>query len=675
MPISDCAPRIRRGLLLGLVFGMPTFFLYGVTYDAFNVPKLALLVGAVTLAGTIRISEWLLGRQDHAFGLLKIPALVTAVPLVVAWIFSPYLGWSLLGRYTRFEGLLPYLLIIVAAILIADAFMGRPEPVLRALVTAGGVVGTYALVQAVGLDPLALGELTDYPYSTIGHSNFLGGFLAITLPLSIGLASNAGARSWPWSLCAVGIGVGLILSFSQGGWGAAVAGLAVTVSCLTMRGWLRYAAVIGAGAVTVVMVGIVIVGIFVPTSPIVGGTTLTRSLLWETAVTMTADDPFTGGGPNVFAVEGTQHRSPLAAIYHGRARPDGPHSVPLAWAANTGLLGLGGFAIANWWWMRIGRRSLGPLQAGVVGALTAYLVQSLVSFDELLLGFVFWVLLASLAASLASGKIVDDRRAVSSAARLFAPALLVIPIAALWWATNFVLADTRFLTGMNAFRDRSISMGETNMDRTLAFRDDYYYRSLYAYELFKAAVRPSSPPSEQERLRNKAERMYSFLNHFPDVNSMADRAFWLHQSSLNRPIDAAASVEQLERARILDPYEIGLKIQTSDALLTLGSPDQAVATLVGAEQLLADHPPFGRAHSDFWGALAIAHELNGSHDEAEQALARAGQRVNHTDTRGTACHVLVAELLLGSVPKDQRGSVSSTAALNCPPAVFALTQR
>ncbi|MDQ4026139.1 MAG: hypothetical protein M3217_11735, partial [Actinomycetota bacterium] len=174
----------RRWVLLALVFGVPMFFLWDVTYDAFLLPKVALLAVGVGAAAGLRVAESLLGRRGRGLGAAVVPAAFVAVPVVVAWLASGYRRWALLGEEARLEGLVPILLVVAAGVLLADAFRGDFGAPARAFVASAAAVATYELLQSVGLDPLDV-PIAEYAPSTIGQSNFVGGFLAIALPVAL----------------------------------------------------------------------------------------------------------------------------------------------------------------------------------------------------------------------------------------------------------------------------------------------------------------------------------------------------------------------------------------------------------------------------------------------------------------------------------------------------------
>lgn len=120
-----------------------------------------------------------------------------------------------------------YLLVFAAVWLLAVDAQTRRR-VLLLLLWVGLANAVYGLVQSAGLDPMpwdrsfgarALGFL--------GNPNFLGGHLALLLPLGLALAldgrGSERVQAWRWVLAA-GLGAGLFLTQTRGAWVGAAAG-------------------------------------------------------------------------------------------------------------------------------------------------------------------------------------------------------------------------------------------------------------------------------------------------------------------------------------------------------------------------------------------------------------------------------------------------------------------
>jgi hypothetical protein len=142
--------------------------------------------------------------------------------------------------------------LLTTAALVVFFFAVRshmPDPhALRALlaapVVASAFLGLYACLQAVNLDPIPWSNTSDFaewsrPFATLGHPSHLGGYLAMTLPLTLAFLFRGARQGKRWSLAFLGLFLlaelaALTLSLARGGWIGAVLGLAVFVT-LTFR--------------------------------------------------------------------------------------------------------------------------------------------------------------------------------------------------------------------------------------------------------------------------------------------------------------------------------------------------------------------------------------------------------------------------------------------------------
>lgn len=623
-------PQVRRAVLLAVVAGVPVLFLR-VTNDLFSVPKLALLLLGVALAAGVRAAEVLQGARPRLPRALVVPAGAVALPLAVAWLASPYLGWSTFGLYSRFQGFVPYILVIALGLLLLDAFGDDPAPIAWALVYSGAVVGAYALVQVAGLDPLSwrIGEQsTNAALSTLGNPNFTGGFLGIVLPLAWGLwLYDVRRRSRSVKLIAI-IAGGWIVSFSQGGWAAGVAGVAVVAGLVygARRDSFRRLGFAAAGAVAVIAVATATAGALAPQSTVIPETVKARGGWWQAALSMAGDSPLLGRGPNTFAIEGVQHRVLPDALRSGYNFADDPHSVFLSMLTAAGVLGGIGFvALLGWfvWRLVTTGANANVLQFAFLGAGAAYFVQSLVSIDELSLRVALWAVLAGTIASEglparapAPRRKAATRRKKRSGGRRGAPAdtslrawpavalTAAVVAAAAWWSLSFVVADARVAAGVVLIEDGRIEEGRADIEAALAFRDEYKYREIYGNALRAAG------------LVAEAEQAFSYLDDFPDVQALVNRARNLHR--VDPPSTEAQRLDALSiyrRAIELDPLNPFIRVEASDVLVALGRYEDAIDELAPAVAAVTpdDHP-------QVWGALALARAHLGDEAGALDAL-------------------------------------------------------
>lgn len=623
---------IREYTLLTTVVGVPVLF-FRFTNDPFNVPKLALLFVGVAIALVTRVLEMMHGRSLANVKPLALPAGALAVAIVLSWLFSPYKGWGLFGDYPRFQGTLPYLLVILFGLLLADAFKDDPKRLAVAFTWAGAIVGGYTLIQFIGLDPFtwALTGATASSTATTGNSNFTGGFLSMALPVAVSLlfVDPAGRRRFV-QLTLVIVG-GWLTARSQGAWAAGVAGLAIVIGYRLQERWhwAHLCALISAAAIAVTVVGVVAMAGLSSNDRFLGATTIVRARWWVAAIEMTASSPLVGRGPNTFAIEGVSHRTREDALQFAFDFPNDPHSVPLALSANLGLLGLIAFIVLLVWTVLQGLRRApsSGLSAGFFGMSAAYFVQSLVSIDELILRIGLWVAVAGLAAtplvgqtrrpaksrrSKSARQAKTQPRSVGSLSFVLASLTVALAVGA---AAAFVLADAKVRQGRLALAGSNVDEAASAFDAALSLREEVHYRGIYGLEL-KDLTLESEPPDPD--LYASAVASLRFVDDIPFTFTMAKLADlideWAYEQGASPP---DGSLELYEQAVRIDPKNPLLWTGLADALIHAGENRRAFAALIGFRDVLTGRYP------EYWATLALAAAELGDEDTARAALKEA----------------------------------------------------
>jgi hypothetical protein len=126
--LIDRGPPIRRCLLGAVVFLVPTAFAYPFTNDPYNTPKLGVLIVGTSAAAALRLYEALWGRPLASLRPLLLPGVAMAAPLMLAWPASPYRDFATLGEYSRWQGLVPTLVLIGFSLLVAEARGSAADP-------------------------------------------------------------------------------------------------------------------------------------------------------------------------------------------------------------------------------------------------------------------------------------------------------------------------------------------------------------------------------------------------------------------------------------------------------------------------------------------------------------------------------------------------------------------
>lgn len=325
------------------------------------------------------------------------------------------------GIVTLWAQIALFLLVVVI-----ESEDGDRAKMIRWLLLGSVPVTLYGLVQAGGWDPLAWQSDSVSPIlSTLGRSNFLGAYLALLLPFSIAQALSAQStlrvdarRIGLWSL--VGLhSLCLLLTLARAGWLAAVAGVLVFFWLSPMlKRWARffYRGALLVGALLALFV-------FFSLGELVGKSQLSartdgpaaqldrnsyselretslarRWIIWQASWKLVAERPLLGYGPEMF-VTAFNERYPPGSLYAGTdVLVDDPHNQLLEHLVASGLMGAGA-------WLAllavIARRGVARqtrekgrahlLTAACLGSLVAWLVQSQLNPDVVVVSTIFWV--------------------------------------------------------------------------------------------------------------------------------------------------------------------------------------------------------------------------------------------------------------------------------------------
>lgn len=643
------AARIRdlRGvLLLTLIVAVPLIQLPDRALDGYSLPKVSILAIGVLAAVALAAVEWMLsGRGMSVTGAL-IPAAALFLPVAASWaIASDVRWWALLGEYSRFQGLLPSALFAGFGLLVADTFRGRTRRVVIALASTGGAVAGYAIVQALGLDPVWIpGESQSaYPPSTIGHFNFAGGFIALGLPPAMWLwLSSRGTGRILWTAVTIVDVLAVILTFSQGAWAAAAAAAVLTAGYSVRARRARVAAWIGVAAIAVAVLGsVVLSGVFDLDA---GATARSRAGFWSAAGEMASESPVVGHGPDAFALQGNSFRSLETAVRTTVGPTNDPHSIPLAYLTNAGLLGFVGFVIAAYWGIRRGMAAIerDPASIALLGVILAYLVQGLVSIDMPVLRLGFWAALGGVAGALPSPrarKETSTRIAVPFRAAL-SVVVIVASLALSFMSVHLLLRpDIRARTGVDLLSTGRYEAAIAALDTAVDHRADPEYRHRLLTALGASAIveGPGGGRSINELVASAI-----FLDTFPDREGHLLTGHYLHAWAWFEPESEPDALRHFQQALRLYPGDIDARVLASESLIALGRPDEAVTLLAPVATDASGILP------EYWGAYAVALLESGDREAAVAASREALES-------GGGCRALLAAELLRLTTGDDPG--------------------
>jgi O-antigen ligase/cytochrome c-type biogenesis protein CcmH/NrfG len=413
MTFADSTLRTQRWVLAAMLLGSAAIMVPGAALtEPFMLPKITFMLAcALALVGLWAARALQERRTSLPVSAAGAAVLAFVLALAVATAVSPRPWTSVIGYFSRYTGLVPYLVHVVAmlaALRLVDLPFGRT--LLRTGVVSLTVVAGYGLFQAAGLDPVDYTDVSlGATFSTMGNTNFGGAWAGAALAFAVATAlSSEEERGWrvfaavlvPFALVYV-----VLTGTSQGPLVAAAAAATAAAVLLSeerhpVRQWVRERrriALAAAAATALALAGAVgAASSFLRTQ--LDQALVERPQFWAAAVDVWRDNPLLGTGLDTFAFVFLRYRPAEHAVVHGTGTTDAPHSVPLGMLSNGGLLLFGAWAtlvvlvlVAV---VRGLRRVHGPeraVLAGFTGVLVGYLLQSLVSFDQPPLALLFFL--------------------------------------------------------------------------------------------------------------------------------------------------------------------------------------------------------------------------------------------------------------------------------------------
>lgn len=627
---------LRRRLLVALIVGVPLIFLPGVSLDVFNVPKLSLLavgIGLMLFLWAVEIARS--GRLPVGSAAI-VPVVALVVPLLISWATSEHRGWAVWGEHGRSSGLISYLLVGMLALMVADAFRDRVRTLIVAVGLSGSAVAAYLVFQSVGLDVVwQPGDSPLYPPSTIGHFNFSGGFVALTVPAVLWLwLSESGPVRYAWAAATAIHGCAVIVSFSQGAWAASVTAASITLAYATARRrpMVRKAAWCVVMATGIAMVVSIALSGFLDFGAI--ATARTRAVLWESALEMAGERPLVGHGPNTYLLLGDGHRSVEEGLSTEALRADDPHSVPFAMLGNGGILALVGFVMIATWALRSlirGDRSNGPGIA-LLGCVVAYLIQALVSVDVPAIRVVFWSIVGGIAAHVADAAplVVSSRfrPVVAIPVGLIGVALAVAAV------PYYLVPDIRMEKASTLLAAGELDEAVSIARDAVSYRDEPDYRVLLI-DAYGFLARDEG--TEGARYLSGVKANSAFLEEIPYSLGHYAAGHAIHQWAYFDPSLEGQALEHFEAALRLNPSDVPARVEAAETLIALRRTDDALDLLEPAVEVSEGRYP------ELWGIYAMALMIDGDLGGGREAVEA---------TFGAGCRPLLSEELLRLLATD-----------------------
>lgn len=376
------------------------------TLDPINVPKLWVLSALTFGIGATLLSQFksLFDRANWQF---IIPArAVFAFMLLALAVSSTSIAQQIFGVYGRNTGLLTYFcfgtIFIAAAIATSKKSV---KPFLIGLIGAFGVNALYGLLQATGNDP----QKWSNPYApvigTLGNPNFAAAFLGMGVALSLSylLARSVTIKFKIFSAIYIAIALYDILkSDAQQGFIVSVLSVGLIVYFLVKYQFKNSILRIGYLAIGgfVSLLGILGTLQIGPLSKVLYKASVTyRGDYWHAGIEMFKNHPWFGVGLDSFGDYYRANRTLEATLRRGPSTvSNAAHNVFIDIAATAGIFALIAYLAviflgfrAAW---RISKRSTSfdPFFVSIFVMWVGYLVQSVISINNIALGIWGWVL-------------------------------------------------------------------------------------------------------------------------------------------------------------------------------------------------------------------------------------------------------------------------------------------
>jgi len=457
--------------------GVPLIF-YPWGYNGFELPKAALLRALVLLAAPLVLVQFIerttgLSRgKKRCLRLLLWSVLAFGLAQLVAVALSVNPRTSFWGSYERQQGWITIVAYLTLFFLTAIGLCTRAqiERLWATLVWPSGPVVFYGFLQALGLDPFEWQtDGASLVLSTIGRANFLGSYLVLVIPLTVGWTLQASHRWYGWLLLVAQV-VCLTLTQARGAWlgmGVAALTFALAWAAVTRRRWSAATALVLAG----LAVGFVVL-LNVPGGPLTplihlpgldrlaaltrtdAGSTAARLTIWRATLPLVAKKPWLGYGPETMGTVFARVFPPQLVYYQGRGfTVDRAHNLWLDLGMSGGLASivafcaiLIGFGWLAWQglrkeadrWKRVAWAALGAAVAG-------HVVDLQFSFDLTASATVFWLVLA-LGAALGRERGPMEKAAMGDGEDAWFYLLPSLAVLALIWLVCLrpLLADAAF---------------------------------------------------------------------------------------------------------------------------------------------------------------------------------------------------------------------------------------
>lgn len=443
------------------------------SFNRFDLPKMAFMRLVVVVALAIWLFQLLKqGQIVFRWTRADLLLLIFIILAGLSSIFSINSWISLLGHYNRYEGLFTFFNYALIYLLAAQVFSEKKylnELSLVILIVAYIVAG-YGILQFFGIDPL-IGMLSKNfeakrIFSTLGNPDFLGGYLAMLLPIALTRFIDIETRNFYLihGLGAILIGTALLLTFTRGAWLAAIVGLFY----LAYRRRRFIKSHLGRFGMIAIVFLVIFIAVFLLTSnysssvnlgnriksavQLSTGSMATRVQTWKSALKMIQSHPLLGFGPDTFRYPFQRYETlAYAKAGAGSNLTNNAHNYPLHLAAGVGLPAAVIFFVFIFWLLYIiikadinNENESNTLYQGLSAGIVAYMVYLLAGISVVGGTATFALILGALVGTLSTN--IKFQTSFSDIKGklfiIFATAVLLVTIIAAVFGVTMLAADT-----------------------------------------------------------------------------------------------------------------------------------------------------------------------------------------------------------------------------------------
>lgn len=612
----DVYDRIAWGCLLAIAFLIPLAmsnftwlgFTSSFTNDQFDLPKLVILRGLSLIA----LGAWGWGMAARG-GELRTHKVFYLVAFFLVWsliasVTSIHVPTAFLGKYKRFDGWISYLnyAVLLFLVLQYSQRFSRVRALTVTFTISMGIAALYGVSQSLGVDAINWGSIpfeANRAFSTFGNPDMLGGALAFSAPVALGLALSTERlvdRTIYWIVFLLMMWA-CIVSFVRGAWIGVFIGLVILIiAIIVQRARLRSVDFGFVGATLAAVAAAIVRSLsvdhevmnfarrFASLLDVSSGSGLTRTQIWQAATAAIADRPLFGFGPDTFRLIFPKYKPVEYVAAAGyRSVADNAHNYPLQVATGVGIPGvLALYGIFAWIavisakhvFKRNEATGANLVFAGLWAGCAAYIAHLFVGLSLVGATTFFWIALALLLSPATSVRRIEP----PAASRVIVVALAAAVAAGLVGNTLFTVADNRHLASSFAMgRGDAVAAEQASASAIALNPFNEVYRSQPGLAWMEDGSRKAQAGDVEGALASYAHAVTFILDardYCPpeyDNHVFLSGAYNIIASISGQNSYHEKSLEAADEAIALEEYGPGARVQKAVALRGLGRIDEA----------------------------------------------------------------------------------------------------